>query len=1499
MQKTINNHARRSRRSVGLATSTALLAALLTSSITGLAHADTPALPVPAGQLGVVQQAMIDASAQAKSSGQSVPVAAATDAENTLTANPDGTFSRTTSASPVRVQQNGTWVPLDPTLRQNSDATWSTTATTSSLVLSNGGPAGSTLASMNDDGQTLTLTWPTALPAPSVTGDTAVYSGILPGVDLQITSNDTGGFTDLVIVNTPAAAQNPLLGSLTLGTTTSSGLTLATDSAGGITATDANGDVVYTAPAPTMYDSGTSSGTASPSANPSTPSSPAASATASNAQAAPRAKVRAANAHAIPVQDSSASPAPGGNHSASATATADSSPSPGPAGTPVEADFPGVQPSGAQSAPVTVSISAGSMTLTPSQSMLHSPTTVFPLVIDPSISAQWITHKTSEANTYTYIQQGCPGAANWDANTSYDTYGIGVGFDGAANCNGIERSEYQFSIGTFVDNDQIQSATMNVDETYIAWNDCDSSNNNAKSTVTAWAVPHISQSTSWSNFNSVGASQLDSEPIGGANRTGCAGDYASSFNVTNAVSSTPDGIVTVELRGDESNSNQFKRFAKNASITFNYNTTPNQPTSTATTPTPVSPNGQGCTQTSSQWGWIPIGGSGGNIVLSAKVSDPDGTWGQQVEGQFALYDVTAKTEPIVQGQDSGNLFPVTSTDDSLWAASGSVVTKTFATSNLTDGHTYDWNVITWDGIAKSAATQSCYFKYDSSAPGALTIGGSAATSGTCVNGGSIAEGTASTLALGATDTESGLKQFHYAWQDGSTLADNGGTALTATNGSATVSFTPTNWGNYTLWVNATDNAGNQSAVGCYTFNVTYTPGSTPPASGDITGTGHPDIITADPSGSLDMWATTDSASDADAVQISPAGYGPGGSWQGALMAHGLSRIPTPSNPPVAATPDDLWALSGNRQNLYFYRNIANTPAAKNSPPPPYFTNANLLSGCTSGCSPHPLVPGTQSPDWTKVNQLLAVGDLNDDKNPDLVTEESGGNLYALYTNGSGSLTSIQLLGNNPSWDNWTFISPGNTTDDKDGVAQLWARDNTAGTLWAFTLTSSGGTDTLGTPVQISTGGTNLPATEYPQILSVGDINDDGLPDLAATTANGSLVQLTNTGTTTAPAFNASGSGPAQLQAPGWLTTITALDSNPAPLPASGPLALAVPGANLCVDDPASDQIAGTTIWDYTCNGTPAQQWTLQPDGTIRAQNSSTCLTTTNGNDQSILLEPCTDTTLQEWQLLGDGSLQSASATDGNGNPVCLADPNANPAPKIPLISWTCDHGSEQQFTRPGTGSTSHWLLNDTAGSTAAANSTASNPAEANGTVSFGATGPSTSATAASFNGSSTLQANTAINAAQSYTVSAWVKLGSLSGQQWAAAEGDTNHSALYLGYNGTQWQFMSTTSDAATTTYAYAAGGTPTLNTWTHITGTYDTTNGTLTLYVNGISTATATNTTPVPGGNLTIGGAITTASGAAAYQTLTGSIADVQTYNRALNPRQVQNLYDTGASTN
>src|SRR5262249_13673270 len=68
----------------------------------------------------------------------------------------------------------------------------------------------------DSSGRTLSWTFPFNLPVPVSHDATATYAEVLPGVDLQVTATDQGGFSGVLVVKNPGAAANPALASLRL-----------------------------------------------------------------------------------------------------------------------------------------------------------------------------------------------------------------------------------------------------------------------------------------------------------------------------------------------------------------------------------------------------------------------------------------------------------------------------------------------------------------------------------------------------------------------------------------------------------------------------------------------------------------------------------------------------------------------------------------------------------------------------------------------------------------------------------------------------------------------------------------------------------------------------------------------------------------------------------------------------------------------------------------------------------------------------------------------------------------------------------------------------------------------------------------------------------------------------------------------------------------------------------------------------------------------------------
>lgn len=132
--------------------------------------------------------------------------------------------------------------------------------------------------------------------------------------------------------------------------------------------------------------------------------------------------------------------------------------------------------------------------------------------------------------------------------------------------------------------------------------------------------------------------------------------------------------------------------------------------------------------------------------------------------------------------------------------------------------------------------------------------------------------------------------------------------------------------------------------------------------------------------------------------------------------------------------------------------------------------------------------------------------------PTLITVEKDGHLwyYSGTSRGSAYLGKAVLLGGG-DWSHTTLIAPGLV----GGVPTLWARDNTTGTLYTYSLaldpTTANPALIAGPGIQGAFGPT-LTTSAYPFIASPGDINSpgggpDGYPDLFAISGDGRVSEF--------------------------------------------------------------------------------------------------------------------------------------------------------------------------------------------------------------------------------------------------------------------------------------------------------------------------------------------------------------------------------------------------------
>src|SRR5256885_7828792 len=182
----------------------ATMAAVTTSLglVHPLASAAIPAPPAKAAPPPAQTEA--DAVRQARETGHPVQVEAQTTETRQVLANPNGTFTLRANQRAVRVRRNGAWTPVDPTLRPNPDGTLSPAASTQDMAFSGGGTA--PLVTVRHGALALAFSWPAPLPAPTVAGDTATYSSVLPGVDPQLRAEGDSYSQVLVGPDATAAA---------------------------------------------------------------------------------------------------------------------------------------------------------------------------------------------------------------------------------------------------------------------------------------------------------------------------------------------------------------------------------------------------------------------------------------------------------------------------------------------------------------------------------------------------------------------------------------------------------------------------------------------------------------------------------------------------------------------------------------------------------------------------------------------------------------------------------------------------------------------------------------------------------------------------------------------------------------------------------------------------------------------------------------------------------------------------------------------------------------------------------------------------------------------------------------------------------------------------------------------------------------------------------------------------------------------------------------------
>ncbi len=356
-------------------------------------------------------------------------------------------------------------------------------------------------------------------------------------------------------------------------------------------------------------------------------------------------------------------------------------------------------------------------------------------------------------------------------------------------------------------------------------------------------------------------------------------------------------------------------------------------------------------------------------------------------------------------------------------------------------------------------------------------------------------------------------------------ANNIDTGVVA-GGNNKFTYTPGNahWGTNILYVQAQDNAGNYSQPAAYSFYAPWNKSSSP-LFGDVTGDAKPDILLPDAAGNLRLIGVTTDPNTATAASATsaPAAKDPahkGTTWNDYQITHrGTMRN--------GRAVDDIFAHNTKdpqlKQNLYVALN-SGTGTFDDKP----MIYSKPTSCTDVGNNPMAMCPADYGSDWSNTTQILALGTPAGEgtgANPDpsslvktvtttqtwLLAVEDG-NLW-LYDSKHMVARELSATG---TWGQYDLLGPGPAAGTSQ--ATLWTREKTTGTIRQYAITTTAGqidytnlADPAAKATVLATG--LATAAAYPTIGSVGDLNGDNIPDLYGVDINGALKAWTGTAST--------------------------------------------------------------------------------------------------------------------------------------------------------------------------------------------------------------------------------------------------------------------------------------------------------------------------------------------------------------------------------------------------
>ncbi|MFK0121323.1 LamG-like jellyroll fold domain-containing protein [Streptomyces sp. NPDC090994] len=587
----------------------------------------------------------------------------ATTESSQIYANPDGTFTQEMNAAPVRARKDGgTWAPIDTALVREADGSIQASNTTTHVTF-NGGDSGEPLVKLEDEGHTLRLGWPTALPVPQLDGDTAIYTDVLPDVDLQLTALSTG-YTSVLVVKTAEAAKNPALATIQMSVAGGS-LGISPTADGGFIARDADGTPVFESPAGRMWDSAGDTPTA-------------------------------ATNDVITQSAFTASP----------TGTQEGSAETGPAplpeagGEPTPSQGPS---SGDATAELPLKITDTALEITPDPALLHGEDTVFPLYIDPPT-------KGIALGDWTALSSDGDKFWEFDGDKGVGRCSNYAGYL-CSNSPYTQRLYFEYPLSS-IHGKKILDATM---EVYQVWTfTCDphwydlSHVDKGISSSTTWSTRPTADDLMGDRNVAYGRGSL-CDPSQPANwvRFSDNVDEETNENLTTTLAShaaNKSAQITFSLTAhDESDAGAWARFRNDAKLSVTYVSYPSKPTSYGVQ--------QGTTGRACNAATLPFATSDTTPKMLATVQSADGS-NSQLRALFEVWKA-----------DGSSRAWYAASPDEAWVADNAPRT---ATSTALPAQTdYRMRVKTQayyktdrgaTGVLDSAWSSWCYFRVDTDSP---------------------------------------------------------------------------------------------------------------------------------------------------------------------------------------------------------------------------------------------------------------------------------------------------------------------------------------------------------------------------------------------------------------------------------------------------------------------------------------------------------------------------------------------------------------------------------------------------------------------------------------------------------------------------------------------------------------------------------------------------------------------------------------------------------------